>query len=58
VQPGESSSCAFGINSSAQVVGVSYTSGDNGHAFLYSNGSMIDLNGFFCVHVNRENDRR
>ncbi len=38
VLPGASSSSAFGINASGQVVGVS-----GSHAFLYSDGQMTDL---------------
>lgn len=37
-------SCAFGINSSGQVVGCSQIDSGDDHAFLYSNGTMIDLN--------------
>jgi probable HAF family extracellular repeat protein len=38
-------SYAYGINSSGQVVGYAYTADDTApHAFLYSNGSMTDLN--------------
>jgi probable HAF family extracellular repeat protein len=38
-------SSAFGINNSGQVVGESYTAnGFVDDAFLYSNGTMLDLN--------------
>ena len=40
---GTAMSEARGINASGQVVGVSYASYDNYHAFLYSNGAMADL---------------
>lgn len=41
---GGSSSSAFGINDTGQVVGSSAIAGDAvQHAFLYSNGSMADL---------------
>ena len=36
-------SCANGINDRGQVVGYADTGGD-GHAFLYANGTMTDLN--------------
>jgi probable HAF family extracellular repeat protein len=39
---GGSSSYAYGINASGQVVGWSYTFSDQ-HAFLYTNGAMTDL---------------
>jgi probable HAF family extracellular repeat protein len=39
------SSCAYGINDSGAIVGYSWpTNGDNAHAFLYLDGTMIDLN--------------
>lgn len=42
---GGSSNYAQGLNNNGQVVGWSYTAGDlQQHAFLYSNGSMSDLN--------------
>ncbi len=34
---------AYGINEKGQVIGVSYTSAANDHAFLWSNGFMQDL---------------
>ena len=38
-------SYASGINNSGQVVGYSYLAdGSTQHAFLYSNGTMVDLN--------------
>src|SRR5207247_7755946 len=40
---GGSFSEEFAINSSAQVVGGSYTAGGNLHAYLYSGGRMTDL---------------
>jgi probable HAF family extracellular repeat protein len=40
--PQQTHSLGWGINSSGQVVGNSYTSGV-GRAFLYSNGSMSDI---------------
>jgi len=42
---GGSSSSPSGINASGQVVGYSYTAGNlSTHAFLYSDGAMVDLN--------------
>ena len=41
--PGGPSNEAFAINISGQVVGSSYTTGNQQHAFLYSNGSLTDL---------------
>jgi probable HAF family extracellular repeat protein len=42
---GESNSYGEGINSGNQVTGSSDTPGDaSSHAFLYSNGKMLDLN--------------
>ncbi len=40
---GGSNSAAFGINDLGQVVGSSITAGGQTHAFLYSDGVMIDL---------------
>ncbi len=40
---GGPSSYAEGINSSGTIVGFSYTSGGNYHAFSYSGGVMTDL---------------
>ncbi len=40
---GGSSSAAYGINASGQVVGEAQTSSGNNDAFLYSNGTMVDL---------------
>jgi len=42
--PGGTYSHAQGINNLGQVVGDSDTAGGASHAFLYSNGKMIDLN--------------
>src|SRR5438270_8591467 len=36
-------SAAYGINDSGQIVGSSYTSTNLPHAFLYSQGQMIDM---------------
>ena len=44
---GGSGSNAIGINASGQVVGQSWTSSSNEHAFLYSNGAMVDLGILF-----------
>jgi len=41
---GGTSSSANDINNNGQVVGWAYTSSNNQHAFLYSNGTMTDLN--------------
>jgi probable HAF family extracellular repeat protein len=35
---------AFGINASGQIVGDTATASGSGHAFLYSGGTMFDLN--------------
>ena len=44
---GGNGSYAYGINAHGLTVGSSYTSGNASfHAFLYSNGSMKDLNDF------------
>jgi probable HAF family extracellular repeat protein len=40
---GGSHTLAYGINSSGEVVGQSFTSAGSPHAFLYSNGEMKDL---------------
>jgi probable HAF family extracellular repeat protein len=42
--PGDSQSCAYGINDAGQVVGWSQSASGNTRAFLYSNGTMYDLN--------------
>ncbi|HLY05635.1 MAG TPA: hypothetical protein VKR31_07800 [Rhizomicrobium sp.] len=47
--PGDSVSEGLGINNSDQIVGVSYPSG---HAFIWQNGTMTDLNNLLG------NDRR
>jgi probable HAF family extracellular repeat protein len=39
--PGDSISEGLGINALGQIVGVSYPSG---HAFIWQNGTMTDLN--------------
>ncbi len=45
-----SSSQAYGINSTGQIIGSSLLSGSNtSHAFLYSGTSMQDLNGLLDV---------
>ena len=41
---GGSSSTAFGVNSSGQVVGDSLTANGDDHAFLYDGNGMYDLN--------------
>jgi probable HAF family extracellular repeat protein len=41
---GESGCAAQGINNSGQVVGEVWDSNSNWHAFVYSNGTMADLN--------------
>ena len=41
---GGGTSGAYAINASGQIVGTSFTSDNMWHAFLYSSGSMIDLN--------------
>ena len=41
---GGTSSYAYGINNSGQVVGWAYTTGNAWHAFLYNGSTMIDLN--------------
>jgi len=40
---GGSSSVAWGVNASAQVVGTADTAGGQRHAFLWQNGQMTDL---------------
>ena len=40
---GGSSSAAWGINEAGQVVGAAATATGAQHAFLYTNGMMIDL---------------
>jgi probable HAF family extracellular repeat protein len=40
---GGNSTVASSINDAGQIVGESYTSSDQYHAFLYTNGQMIDL---------------
>jgi len=42
--PGDFFSEAFAINSSGQVVGVSFGGANGSHAFLFENGVMKDLN--------------
>jgi probable HAF family extracellular repeat protein len=42
--PGDFFSEAFAINSSRQVVGVSFGGANGSHAFIYENGVMQDLN--------------
>jgi len=46
---GGAQSEAFGINSLGQVVGWADIPNGDGHAFLYSNGAMIDLGALFGV---------
>ena len=46
--PGGRGSYAQDINNSGQIVGFAYTSGGDQHAFLYSGGSMWDLNSFIA----------
>jgi probable HAF family extracellular repeat protein len=41
---GGDSSSANGINAAGQIVGNAATALDGGHAFLYSGGTMVDLN--------------
>jgi probable HAF family extracellular repeat protein len=41
--PGDSYSCAYGINEKGQVGGESHTGTGDGHAFLWENGVMTDL---------------
>jgi probable HAF family extracellular repeat protein len=41
---------ANGINNSGQVVGYSITAGNANHAFLYSGGSMLDLNNLVATN--------
>ncbi len=50
--PGDSSSCAYGINSLGQVVGVSYSDYFPQHAFLWSSGVMVDIGGLQDRWVN------
>lgn len=53
-----SQSGAYGVNNSGQVVGYSYTTGGQQHAFLYSNGAMTDIGttaggyGSYAVRIN------
>ena len=53
---GDACSVAFHINSHRQIVGSSVSSdncfGDSGHAFLWEDGGMIDLNIFIPPGVN------
>ena len=42
--PGGSTSSAYGISNNGQVVGYSNTASGEQHAFLYSGGTMTDLN--------------
>ncbi len=41
---GGNSSSARGINNKGQIVGIAFTNKDVGHAFLWQNGKMLDLN--------------
>ena len=41
---GGSTAMAWGINDHGEVVGYSNTAGGQEHAFLYSGGTMVDLN--------------
>jgi probable HAF family extracellular repeat protein len=41
---GGTTSRGYGINASGQVTGWAFTSSGVEHAFLYSNGVMVDLN--------------
>ncbi len=41
---GGSYSAAFGINDRGKVVGYAYTSNESRHAFVWRDGTMIDLN--------------
>jgi probable HAF family extracellular repeat protein len=47
--PGDAFSEAFAINSSGQVVGVSFGGANGSHAFIYENGVMKDLNDIIAV---------
>ena len=46
---GGSSAYAFGINNIGQIVGGSLTGSGDEHAFLYSGGSMSDLNNLVAL---------
>ena len=52
--PGGSESYAFGINNNGQVVGEAETASGVQHAFLYSNGTMTDLNNLIPTPYNYE----
>jgi probable HAF family extracellular repeat protein len=46
---------AFGVNDALQVVGASLTASNaTAHAFLWQNGSMLDLNQFLPFNSNWE----
>ena len=47
--PGGTTSYAYGVNSSDQVVGKSTVSGGAYHAFLFCNGQMYDLNNLVPI---------
>ena len=42
--PGDAGSVALAVNSSSEVVGYSYYGSASEHAFIYSGGTMYDLN--------------
>jgi probable HAF family extracellular repeat protein len=44
--PGDTSSAGLGVNSSGEVVGVSYPPGGAEHAFLYKDGNLFNLGNF------------
>ena len=44
MHPNRAESWAKGINAAGQVVGCADTASGSQHAYLYSNGKMIDLN--------------
>lgn len=46
---GGAKSFARGINNNGQVVGQAYTGNEAQHAFLYSQGRMVDLNSSIDV---------
>ena len=41
---GGGSSYAYGVNDSGEIVGYSYLADGGQHAFLYDDGTMLDLN--------------